>query len=278
MLLVVLSVVLMVADQRLAAMREARSLLEYVVYPLQILANLPNQAGHTLGETLSSRTTLLERNHRLSRENLLLQGRLQQFKALKSENTHLRELLNASQHSSGKVKIARLVSIDLDPYSQRELIDAGRHEGVYTGQPVIDATGLMGQVIQVGPFNAQVLLIADPSSAVPVIDTRSGLRLLAIGTGEPDILDVRSAPVNADIRVGDLLATSGLGERFPPRYPVCRVKKVQREAGNPFAKVQCQPTAKLNHNREVLLLWYHPAHKPAKQPAKPPYGHHEKAK
>lgn len=268
----------MVADQRLAAMREARNLLEYVVYPLQVLASLPDQIGKGLGDTLSSRTKLIESNHELRQEILLLQGRLQQFKALKSENSHLRGLLNASQHISGKVKIARLVSIDLAPYSQRELIDAGRHEGVYRGQPVIDATGLMGQVIQVGPFNAQVLLIADPSSAVPVIDTRSGLRLLAIGTGEADTLDVQSAPVNADIHVGDLLTTSGLGERFPPRYPVCRVKKIQREAGSPFAKIACQPTARLNNNREVLLLWYHPAHKPVGQPGNALPGHRGKAK
>lgn len=262
MLLIALSVALMTADQRLAALREARSALEYVVYPLQILASLPNRAGHWLGEAFSSHTQLIESNRRLRRDNLLLEAKLQKFQALASENAHLRQLLNASEHANEKVKIARLVSIDLDPYSQRELINQGSRNGVYRGQPVIDATGLMGQVIQVGPFNAQVLLIADPSSAVPVIDTRSGLRLLAIGTGQPDALDVRSAPVNADIRVGDLLSTSGLGERFPPHYPVCQVTQVRREPGDPFAKVLCRPTAQLDRHREVLLLWYHPAHKP----------------
>ncbi|AOV18021.1 rod shape-determining protein MreC [Acidihalobacter aeolianus] len=262
MLLVVLSVVLMTADQRLTALREARSALEYVVYPLQILANLPSRAGHWLGESFSSHTQLIESNRALQQENLLLQARLQKYQALLSENMHLRELLNASEHTTEKVKIARLVSIDLDPYSQRELINQGSRDDVYLGQPVIDATGLMGQVIQVGPFNAEVLLIADPSSAVPVIDTRSGLRLLAIGTGQPDALDVRSAPANADIKVGDLLATSGLGERFPPRYPVCRVSQVLREPGDPFAKVLCHPTAQLDRHREVLLLWYRPPHRP----------------
>ncbi|AOU96917.1 rod shape-determining protein MreC [Acidihalobacter yilgarnensis] len=262
MLLVALSIALMTADQRLTVLSEARSTLEYVVYPLQLLASLPNRAGHWLGEAFSSHTQLIDSNRELQRNNLLLKARLQKYQALASENAHLRQLLNASEHTTEKVKIARLVSIDLDPYSQRELINQGSRDGVYQGQPVIDAGGLMGQVIQVGPFNAQVLLIADPSSAVPVIDTRSGLRLLAIGTGQPDALDVRSAPVNADIRVGDLLSTSGLGERFPPHYPVCRVTQVNREPGDPFAKVLCQPTAQLDRYREVLLLWYHPPHKP----------------
>lgn len=257
-------------------MHEARSTLDYAVYPLQWMANLPTLAGNMLGESLSTHSELIEANHKLHRENLLLLGRLQKFQAILRENVHLRQLLNASQHIHGKVKIAKLVSIDLDPYSQRELINQGSQEGVYPGQPVIDSTGLMGQVIQVGPFNAQVLLIADPSSAVPVIDIRSGLRLLAIGTGEPDVLDVRSAPVNADIHVGDLLSTSGLGERFPPHYPVCRIIQVNREPGDPFAKVLCQPTAKLNHNLEVLLLWYHPEHKPQKPSAMGSSGRHGK--
>ncbi|WP_455380472.1 rod shape-determining protein MreC [Acidihalobacter prosperus] len=270
-LLIVLSIALMIADQRLTILREARKTLQYVVYPVEILASLPKRTGHLLGDTFSSHAQLLKINHNLRQKNLLLQAKLQKFNALSHENAHLRQLLNASSHTKAKVKIAHLVSIDLDPYSQREMINQGQHDGVYRGQPVIGATGLMGQVIQVGPFNSQVLLISDPASSVPVIDTRTGLRLLANGTGQPNTLNVRSAPYNADIHTGDLLSTSGLGERFPPQYPVCRVTKVERKPGDPFAKVQCQPTAQLDRYREVLLLWYYPSHKPSQ--SMPPFPH-----
>lgn len=252
----------MTVDQRFTALREVRYYLQYAVSPLRELVAQPERASRWLGVELSSHQKLIQDNEALRRENLLLQAKQQKFDAINEENARLRRLLNASERTTAQVKIARLLSVDLDPYTQRIVINQGKRDGAYLGQPVIDANGLLGQVIQVGPFSSEVLLISDPGSAVPVIDVRSGLRLLAVGTGQSDSLGLRSAPNTADIRVGDQIVTSGLGGRFPPDYPVCKIISIARTPGDPFAQVGCRPIAALGRHREVLLIWSAPAHMP----------------
>ena len=253
----------MTVDQRFTALREVRYYLQYVVSPLRELVAQPERASRWLGAELSSHQQLIQDNEALRRENLLLQAKQQKFDAINEENARLRRLLNASERTTAQVKIARLLSVDLDPYTQRIVINQGKRDGAYLGQPVIDANGLLGQVIQVGPFSSEVLLISDPGSAVPVIDVRSGLRLLAVGTGQSDSLGLRSAPNTADIRVGDQIVTSGLGGRFPPDYPVCKITSIARTPGDPFAQVGCRPIAALGRHREVLLIWSASAHMPS---------------
>lgn len=250
-----ISVVLMTIDQRYTALRQVRYYLQYVVTPLRQIVVQPENAVHWLGRDLTSHGRLVQDNRALRRENLLLRAQLQKYDAVRKENARLRRLLNASERTTAKVKIARLLSVDLAPYTQRIVINQGKQNGAYIGQPVIDASGLLGQIIRVGPFSSEVLLISDPGSAVPVIDLRSGLRLLAVGTGQPTSLGLRSAPDTADIKVGDHMVTSGLGGRFPPDYPVCTIVSIQRTPGDPFAQVGCQPVAALGRHREVLLLW-----------------------
>lgn len=257
------SVVLMTVDQRYTALREVRYYLQFVVAPLRQVVVQPENAMHWLGRDFTSHRRLVQDNRKLRRENLLLRARLQKFDAVREENARLRRLLNASQRTTAKVKIARLLSVDLAPYTQRIVINQGKQDGAYLGQPVIDASGLLGQLIRVGPFSSEVLLISDPGSAVPVIDLRSGLRLLAVGTGQPTSLGLRSAPNTADIKVGDHMVTSGLGGRFPPDYPVCTIASIQRTPGDPFAQVDCRPAAALGRHREVLLLWKTASGKPA---------------
>ncbi|WP_455384194.1 rod shape-determining protein MreC [Acidihalobacter prosperus] len=266
-LLVLISVVLMTVDQRFTALQQVRYYLQYVVAPLREAVAQPERAFAWLGTELSSHQRLIQQNAALRQENLLLQARQQKFDSISEENARLRRLLNASERNSARVKIARLLSVDLDPYTQRIVINQGKTDGAYLGQPVIDANGLLGQVIQVGPFSSEVLLISDPGSAVPVIDVRSGLRLLAVGTGQSDSLGLRSAPNTADIRVGDQIVTSGLGGRFPPDYPVCRIASIGRTPGDPFAQVSCRPVAALGRHREVLLIWNAAQHSPVKPSA-----------
>ncbi|MEJ2632016.1 MAG: rod shape-determining protein MreC [Acidihalobacter sp.] len=269
-LLVLVSVVLMTVDQRFTALREVRYYLQYAVAPLREAVAQPERTFAWLSAELSSHQQLIHENATLQQRNLLLQARQQKFDAVSQENARLRRLLNASERTTARVKIARLLSVDLDPYTQRIVINQGKRDGAYLGQPVIDANGLLGQVIQVGPFSSEVLLISDPGSAVPVIDVRSGLRLLAVGTGQSDSLGLRSAPNTADIRVGDQIVTSGLGGRFPPDYPVCTIASIGRTPGDPFAQVSCRPVAALGRHREVLLIWNTPTHNPDKPPAPAP--------
>nr|WP_257787281.1 rod shape-determining protein MreC [Acidihalobacter ferrooxydans] len=255
LILVLLSVALMTADQRYSALHQARYYLEYAVAPVRALVVQPERLVAWMSVQLESHQRLLTENQALRRQNLLLAAGQQKYAAILAENARLRQLLNASKHTQSRVKVARLLSIDLAPYTQRIVINQGKQDGAYVGQPVIDANGLLGQIIQVGPFSSEVLLISDPGSAVPVIDLRSGLRLLAVGIGQTDELKLRSAANTADIRVGDRIVTSGLGGRFPADYPVCTVSAIVRTPGDPFSQIACTPAAALGRYREVLLIW-----------------------
>ena len=255
LLAVVLSFGLILADHRYHHLDALRSTLAVVVYPLHYLASLPDRLIRTVEGRMTDEAELRERNRLLRRDNLILKGRLQQFEALEAENMRLRDLLGSSFKIGDRVLIAELMSVDLDPYRQQVLVDKGSLSGVFVGQPVLDANAVMGQVVRVTPFSATVLLITDASHGLPVQVNRNGLRTIARGTGYINRLELPHLPKNADVRLGDLLVTSGLGGHFPPGYPVARVVEVGQEPGKPFATVIAEPTARLDRSREVLLVW-----------------------
>lgn len=250
-----LAIGLIVADHRHQHLDLLRSALAVVVYPLHYLASLPGTLAHKLKGRLAEEEELRRRNDSLRRDNLILKGRLQQLEALQAENMRLRDLLGSSFKIGDRVLVAELVSVDLDPYRQQVLVNKGSSSGVFVGQPVLDADAVMGQVVRVNPLTATVLLITDASHGLPVQVNRNGLRTVAQGTGFINHLELPHLPKNADVRVGDLLVTSGLGGHFPPGYPVARVAEVRQEPGKPFATVVAEPTARLDRSREVLLVW-----------------------
>lgn len=243
----------MVSDHRHAQLDRVREALSVVAYPLQLAVSFPAQVGRWLSETLSSRQALLAENTNLQAQNLLLNLRLQKLAALERENMRLRELLDSSFKVGDRVLVAEVMAVDLAPFSREVTINKGGLDGVYVGQPLLNADGVMGQVVQVNPFSSNAMLITDPSHAIPVLINRSGLRSVAEGTG--NALDLLYIPNNADVRVGDLLVSSGLGERFPPGYPVGVVTRVVPDPSRPFAQVQARPSAHLDSGREVLLVW-----------------------
>jgi rod shape-determining protein MreC len=254
-LLVVLSISLMVWDHRAQHLETVRGFLSGAIAPLRYVVSAPAQFFGWSSRRVQTRAQLIDRVEALERENLRLRARQQKFETLQSENERLRNLLESSAKRDERVLVAELLAVDLDPYRQQVVINQGTEDGVYRGQPVIDAYGVMGQVIHVGPLTATALLISDPNHALPVQINRNGLRTIASGTGEPDRLQLLYIPNSADIRVGDLVVTSGLGGRFPPNYPVARVVKVERRPGEPFADVVAEPRAQLARSREVLLVW-----------------------
>jgi len=254
MLFVVLSLVFMTLDHRFHQMETLRAGLNLVITPLQYIVDLPLRLAADSSEALSSRSYLIEENQQLHDENLMLQARLQKFEALVNENQRLRALMQASERVADEVEIAEIMSVDLDPYKQLVVLNKGNYEGVFVGQPLLDANGVMGQIIEVSPLRSTAMLISDPSHALPVQVNRNGLRTLAVGTGNPQVLELRFIPTSADIEEGDIVSTSGLGGRFPADYPVARVSKIQRIPGEPFAKIEAEPLAYLDRSREVLLV------------------------
>ena len=252
---VILSVALMTADHRGYHVGALRSLLATLVYPLQYAVDLPIRGGNWLADNLSSRQALIRENEHLRQHNFFVQSRLERYAALEAENRRLRELLDSATKVGVQVLIAELLSVDLNPYSRRIVLNKGVTDGVRVGQSLIDAKGIMGQVVEAGPFSSSAVLITDPSHALPVQITRSGLRGVAIGTGLLNRLELTHIPNNADLMVGDALVTSGLGRRFPAGYPVGQVVSVERDNGQPFARVMVESSADLERNREVLLVW-----------------------
>lgn len=253
--LVLLAVASMMVDRREGTLGSVRSALEVVVYPLQLAVNAPSSVGRWVGENLSSRNALIEENAKLNARELETEGRLQRMAALEAENHRLRELMGSSARLEQKVAVAEVLTVDLDPFRHRLVIDKGSASGAYVGQPIVDANGIMGQLASVSPFSSQAVLITDASHALPVEVNRNGLRSIAVGTGDIDRLELPYLPNNADVREGDLLVSSGLGGRFPRGFPVAMVRKVTRDPGRAFAAIEAAPTAALNRSHEVLMVF-----------------------
>ena len=202
---------------------------------------------------LSSHSELVEENARLSAHNLILKQRLQKMASLYAQNVRLRELLNSSQLVDDEVLVAELIGIDPDPQIRQVLINKGDLEKVYPGQPLLDASGVMGQVVQTTPLTSRVILITDKNSRTPVQVNRNGFRAIAAGMGGE--LELLHVPGTTDIKVGDLLVTSGMGQRFPVGYPVAEVVEVVEDPGQPFLSIRARPLARLNHSRLVMLVF-----------------------
>jgi rod shape-determining protein MreC len=245
----------MILDHRYNHLESLRAGLSVLLLPVQYLASLPLLLSESASDAITTHGELESERDRLREENLLLRARQQKFEALEAENMRLRGLLDSSFKVGDRVLIAELVAVEQDPFRQQVLINKGSTSGLFVGQSVVDANAVVGQVTHITPFTASVLLITDATHALPVQVNRNGLRTIALGTGLINRLELPHLPNNADIKVGDLLTTSGLGGSFPPGYPVAEVINVKREPGQPFATVIAQTTAHLDRIREVLLVW-----------------------
>jgi rod shape-determining protein MreC len=254
----VIVVGLIVADLHYNKLQTARAMLDTLASPIFWIANLPTRLGEWSTTHIQSRSQLLEDNERLRRENLVLQGRSQQMASLQGENVRLRKLLNSSALLRDDVLVAELIGVSPDPERLQLVLNKGERDGVFVGQPLIDADGLMGQIVEVSSGTSRALLITDVTHSVPVQVNRNGVRAIAEGTGELGSLEVRHVSSTTDIQEGDLLVTSGLGGRFPEGYPVAVVTEVERDLGEPFARVLAVPSAALDRTRHVLLVFTAP--------------------
>jgi rod shape-determining protein MreC len=253
-----ISVGLMVADHRYGQLERVRSWLSMVTFPVQAVVDLPFRARDWVGQSLADRESLRAENLELTARLRLANLQLQRFAALEDENRRLRDMREASAGVAERAVVASILNVDLDPYRHRVLLDKGARDGVFKGQAILDSDGIVGQVFRVNPHTAESILISDAEHAIPVQSNRSGVRTIAVGTGDPDKLSLPFVTVEADLRAGDLLLSTGMGGVFPPGYPVAEVTKVEHAATATFAKVEARPTAHLDRAREVLLVWFRP--------------------
>lgn len=253
-----LACTLMVADHRVGIGRHLRQQLSVLAEPLWWLAALPSRLTRDLGDGLALREQLQTDNQALRERLQVNAAQLNRLQAAALENQRLRALLGSASRHRLNVRLAELVDVDLDPYRQRVMIGQGEAQGVRVGQAVMDAGGLLGQVIEVSNNRATALLLTDPDHAVPVQVARSGFRGIAYGgvsrIGRPASLQVPNIPQSADIRKGDVLITSGLGGRFPAGLPVGVVKDLHAEATGLFIVAEVAPAAQLDRGTQVLLL------------------------
>jgi len=246
---------LMVLDQRDQHVERVRQGLSVLLDPLRVAVDLPFRGWAAVRTNFASREALVAENEKLKGDQLTANFRLQRLAALEMENARLRQLLDSQARVGSRALIAEILAVDLDPYRQRFDLNRGLVDGVYVGQALIDAQGVVGQVVRVGPLTAEAVLITDADHAVPVSVNRNGLRTIAVGTGDSARLRLPYLTNNADIEKGDLLVSSGLGGVFPAGYPVGRIVEVRLRPDQSFAEIFAEPASALDRDREVLLVW-----------------------
>ena len=251
---IAIAMVLMVLDHRNGWLWRLRYTTAVVIEPVYRLASLPVDGMHALGVAFADRRMLTEQNQRLREDLLLANAKLNRMAAVAQQNERLKELLDTQHSLDLHVQLAHVIGIDLGAYRYRMMINLGARDGVKAGQPVIDAHGVMGQVIDVLPTSAVIMLVTDPDHALPVVIERTGLRTVAYGSRNGEQLTLPTIPMAADVRVGDKLLTSGLGGRFPQGFPVGEIRSVGPAATGMFLEAHALPSADLDRSDEVLLL------------------------
>ncbi len=255
---VLLSLALLVADYQFRVLDRFKQNMDVIQAPVHWLVNLPARLWEQVDGSVRSRAELEEENAALKARLRILEAKTERLVAMTAEVNRLRELLNASRIVENPVAVAEIIGINPDPYLHEVMINKGAEDGAFVGQPVLDSSGLMGQVTFVGERMSRVLLISDVTHAVPVQVNRNGIRGVLVGRGRLDELELVNVPQTADIQVGDLLVSSGLGGRFPAGYPVAVVSRVEHDPAEPFARVLATPKAELNRSRHVLLVQSEP--------------------
>lgn len=247
-----LGIALIVLDHRGGWLDRVRDQADLATQPLWWVAGLPGRLSARMQDDAASHARLTSENRNLRNELLIANARLTRLRTAALDNAQLRALLGAAEGRGLDVQLAPILNIDLDPTRQRLVLDAGSSDGVHLGQPVIDAGGLMGQIIQTTPSHSTVLLLTDPDHAVPVVVSRNGVRLIVYGRGGR--LELSDVPMNTDVKVGDVILTSGLGGRFPAGFPVGTVTSLRHDDSHAFLIGELKPAAQLDRGRDVLLL------------------------
>jgi rod shape-determining protein MreC len=253
-----LALALIIVDKRYDHLGKIRRLLSVVAYPVQIAVASPFEGWHWFRDSVSTRDALRADKTKLEAELRVAQFRLQRYEALEAETQRLRALRDNTAGVTDRFVIGDVMSVDLDAFRERVLVDKGAGDGIYVGQAVLDSGGVFGQVARVGQLTSEVILVSDAAHAIPVQINRNGLRTVAVGTGDTNRLKLPYLPTSADVVAGDLLVTSGLGGGFPAGYPVGTIAEVKRDPAQSLADVDVKPAAALDRSKELLFVWLKP--------------------
>lgn len=258
LIFVVISIGVILSTDR---MQQYRIYLTSVLSPLQFVADAPIDALDSVSDNVKSRETLIAENRLLRHQELAISEKLLTYEHLRMENIRLRALLGSPVEYSQRKLIARVQSVDSNPFQLQLVINKGKKHGVYPGQAVVDEFGVVGQIIEVSQLNSRVLLIADNSHAIPLQIQRNDVRLIGLGKGDLHQLELQFVTKSTDVKIGDTLVTSGLGGIFPEGYPVARVSGIENRGSDMYSTIKTTPIAKLDRVRYVLLLWPSEPHK-----------------
>lgn len=245
----------MFSDYHYRYLDNVRSGFSLVVAPLQYAVDYPVRVIGWVQSLVSAKKALIAENMQLRYQQTMLETELQKLIIIQKENLQLKELLLTSSQANMSAMAAQILAVDTSNSRQVVVLNKGKRDGAYVGQPVLDAKGIMGQIVDIGPITSTVLLISDSKSAVPVRNNRTGERAILIGTNDIEQLSLINLPKTSSIHPGDVLVTSGLDRHYPEGYPVGLVEEVNSIPGEDFVKVKVKPVALLNRNRLVLLIW-----------------------
>ena len=250
-----LAVMLMIVDSFTSWLKPAYSTVDNLARPLYWIANIPLRVQEWSANSATPRSEIESDNLRLTKESLIYHGQLQRMSDLAAENLRLRRLLNATELLQDSVLVTEVIGVSANPLRHTLTIDRGTADGVFVGQPLLDAEGLMGQIIEVHKRHSTALLITDSSHALPVQVLRNGLRSIAEGNADYNRLNLKFVSPTADIREGDELVSSGLGGLYPAGYPVGTVLNIVNEPGDNFLKIDIDPSAEIDRSRHLLLVY-----------------------
>jgi len=254
-ILAVLSGLFMVLDYRKEKLLPVRTALQTALYPVQAVVDAPSRAVTTLTEFFSDHQTLSNKNRELSTYINIYAAKDQKYISIQRENERLRAQLNATTAVSERFMLAEILSVSSNPFSKNVTINKGTNSGIFVGQIALAGENIYGQVKSVSPTSAVIIQLTDIKHAIPVRNARTGLSALASGTGKLNQIELKHVEASVDVQVGDVFVSSGLGQLFPPDFPVAQVRKVGYNPGDSFMNVYANSLADFNKTREILLIW-----------------------
>ena len=255
---VLIASILMFLDIRSGWLLSSRYMMQSALEPIHLALNLPSRAWRWSAEIFQGRALLQQQNKQLRAKNIALELKTINFESLLRDNTELRKLQDTSLRVTEHWLPAEIISVQENARSMRLRVNRGTQHGIFKAQTVIANGALLGQSISVGAWSTEIILLSDWESAVPVQNIRTGVRTLAVGTGNSRKVSLPFLPIQTDIRSGDLLVTSGLGGVFPAGLPVARISEVRRDGISPLAQVTAKTIANIDSDRIVAFIWLKP--------------------